>query len=401
MVLSSAVSGTAVGLLCTPFDVVKNYWLFAASKSAALAQELAALSRRRVAGSLGASPFARRSVAVSSSPGGSASSGQTPPAGGRPAFGVEGSRLSSFAGSFALEAKRILRRAEADACGKGSITARSSTWEVARCLYTSEGLSVFWRGFFPAVCVLVPANVIFFSLYERCASEWGEALSGVFARSLAVLATAPVELARTKMQASCYCRGNCNSSVTEGPLGVARAVLREEGVRGLFRGVLPTLIRDVPFSALYWPMVGAASRFWENLFFRLSTKEASQTDSARGGGRGAFFWEKAFLPFLAGASSSAVACVVTHPMDVLKTKVQAALFNGSNNGGGSPDGARVRGIGREAVFACNEVYRQQGLRGFVVGLAPRLCKIVPSCAVLLASYEGTKALWSAALREGA
>lgn len=103
------------------------------------------------------------------------------------------------------------------------------------------------------------------------------------------------------------------------------------------------------------------------------------------------------IPFIAGAGSSAIACVLTHPFDVVKTRVQAAQMMQKEGG---PQAARRGALwyfGRGVRDACNEVYTAQGLKGFGVGMLPRLLKIVPSCAVLLATYEATKALWGSSL----
>ncbi|OEH79056.1 mitochondrial carrier family protein [Cyclospora cayetanensis] len=178
-----------------------------------------------------------------------------------------------------------------------------SSLQVATKLYRAKGPLIFWRGVGPAVGVLVPANIIFFTLYERRDPEGSAAVAGVAARTAAVICTAPIELR---------------------------------------------------------------------------------------------FRDGAVIPFLSGASSAAVACVLTHPFDVVKTRVQASQLRPQGPSGAASGGPLwyfFRGV-REA---CTEVYGANGFRGFGVGLLPRLLKIVPSCAVLLATYEATKALCGSSL----
>jgi solute carrier family 25 protein 39/40 len=57
----------------------------------------------------------------------------------------------------------------------------------------------------------------------------------------------PLELIRTR-QAS---RVGSAEPVL-GIVGELRSIIRSDGVAGMYRGLSPTLMRDVPFSAVYW-----------------------------------------------------------------------------------------------------------------------------------------------------
>ncbi|KAL8270881.1 hypothetical protein Esti_005175 [Eimeria stiedai] len=350
VVVSSALSGSLVALLCTPFDVVKNHSQYSALAAAA-----------------------RAAAAAGSSDGRSGASQATSSSSGR-AWARHGGRVGS------------------------------SSWAVAARLYRAKGVWVFWRGLLPAIGVLVPSNVIFFALYEQRDPHQSNAVAGVGARTVAVICTAPVELVRTQLQAS------CSSSSSNAAVSLLRHTLRTEGVGGLFKGVVPTIIRDAPFSFFYWPLTAATSKALRRL---LRPPESDPSSSSRGKVEG--FLEQAVVPFLAGAGSSAVACVLTHPFDVIKTRVQAAQMLSesvdASLGGSDPRAASKASprpgrrapllplwqLGRGMRDACTDVFRAQGLRGFTVGLVPRLLKIVPSCAVLLGTYEATRALWGSSL----
>lgn len=41
-----------------------------------------------------------------------------------------------------------------------------------------------------------------------------------------------------------------------------RKLVQQNGVKGLWKGVMPTLFRDVPFSAIYWSQYEALKRLY-------------------------------------------------------------------------------------------------------------------------------------------
>lgn len=110
-----------------------------------------------------------------------------------------------------------------------------------------------WRGLPPTLLMAVPQTVIYFTAYDEL-KEYLEGINpdkaytplmaGSLSRIFAVTIISPIEMVRTKMQAT----GGQNNNVT----ATVRAAVRNEGWLSLWRGLGATLLRDVPFSAVYW-----------------------------------------------------------------------------------------------------------------------------------------------------
>ncbi len=85
-------------------------------------------------------------------------------------------------------------------------------------------------------------------------------VAGSTARLLATMATAPLELIRTRQASVVATRpARDGSSATRsssiaipGILDEFRVLVQTRGISSLYAGLAPTLWRDVPFSALYW-----------------------------------------------------------------------------------------------------------------------------------------------------
>ena len=172
----------------------------------------------------------------------------------------------------------------------------------------------------------VPANVIYFTGYDFLRSSPASGISalgptlapliaGSAARAIAATVISPLEMFKTRLQASTDPReGNAFRST----LKAVVEMVRTEGGLALWRGLELTLYRDVPFSGIYW--FG-----YEMLKDWLGGR--------RGGG-----WEEARFAdsFVAGAVSGAVAAFVTTPFDVGKTRRQVG-------GGGAGGMGKVLG----------------------------------------------------------
>ena len=82
---------------------------------------------------------------------------------------------------------------------------------------------------------------------------------------------------------------------------------------------------------------------------------------------------------LAGAASGIVSC----PLDVIKTKLQAQGGFKGRKGGASLSSAAYRGVSGTAAT----IWREEGLRGMYRGLGPMLLGYVPTWAVYLTVYN--------------
>ena len=111
---------------------------------------------------------------------------------------------------------------------------------------TRHGVAGLWRGLGPSLARTVPGVGLYFSaahsLRTSLAPDPSPATSllvGAAARSLAVTATIPVTVVKLR----------CEAAEAAGTR--ASDIWRVEGVRGLTRGLLPTILRDAPFSGIY------------------------------------------------------------------------------------------------------------------------------------------------------
>lgn len=76
-------------------------------------------------------------------------------------------------------------------------------------IFKYEGVTALWKGLSPALLMSVPANVIYFVGYDYLremiqpyTSDYSPLIAGAFARTVAVTIISPIELFRTRLQAT-------------------------------------------------------------------------------------------------------------------------------------------------------------------------------------------------------
>lgn len=161
------------------------------------------------------------------------------------------------------------------------------------------------------------------------------------------------------MQSSLALPGS--SSQSRSTVGALRSLYASGGLRSLWRGAVPTALRDAPGAGLFVVFYERGRRLIASLSPSSSapgSKSGKGTSSAVGGG-------------LAGASASLFSTLLTTPFDLLKTRRQVSPQMYPN-----------------LVTSVRRVYGDRGVRGFWEGGMLRVVRKAGSAGIGWAVYEG-------------
>lgn len=224
--------------------------------------------------------------------------------------------------------------------------------------FPSGGFSGIYRGIGSAVVGSAPGAAFFFCTYEtakgflRARAAVPDAVAHMVAASLGEVAACavrvPTEVVKQRAQAGLH-GGSSRAALA--------AILSQRSARGLgavwrelYRGWGITVFREVPFTVIQFPL-------WEAMkSWRRKGRRAGEDVAAA---------ESAVFGSVAGGISAAA----TTPLDVLKTRVML-----------SKDRVSVA-----EVFGT--MVKQEGLRPFFAGIAPRVTWISIGGAIFLGSYQ--------------
>ncbi|KZW02013.1 mitochondrial carrier [Exidia glandulosa HHB12029] len=232
-----------------------------------------------------------------------------------------------------------------------------------------EGVRGLWKGVGTSFVISVPSATFYMLTYDHLLRSVLPSLSfippavtpmiaGVTARTFITSAVSPLELLRTNLQSTPVSPSNPHT--LRSVLRSVRSLVAERGASSLWRGLGPTLWRDVPFSGIYW-----------------ATYEKLKKELLDRGFTGAK------VSFACGVTAGSTAAIVTSPFDVLKTRRQALLMSSAmtaSSGGVRPPSATF------PLLA--QIVRTEGVAALYAGLTPRMAKIAPACGIMIACYDG-------------
>ena len=227
-----------------------------------------------------------------------------------------------------------------------------------RGFWRSGGFSGIYKGLGPAAAGSSPTAALFFVTYESIKSvlnhhatkeqaPFVHMAAASCGEIVACLIRVPVEIAKQRRQALLV-----KSEVSS--LELLYQSYKHEGLRsGVYRGFGTTIMREVPFSFIQFPL-------WEYLKLQ---------------------WEPTTgLPLtpvsvaFCGAIAGGFAAGITTPLDVIKTRIMLA-----------EDGTKNTSITKLA----KSIYRERGVKGLFAGFVPRVMWITLGGAIFFGFYDLT------------
>lgn len=178
-------------------------------------------------------------------------------------------------------------------------------------------------------------------------SPLNQFLAGAAAGAIQCVICCPMELAKTRLQLQAV----GPARTYKGSLDCLVQIYRREGLRGINRGMVSTLLRETPSFGVYF------------LTYDVLTRAMGCEPD-----------DRLLVPklLLAGGTSGITSWLSTYPMDVVKSRLQADGLQGT---------PRYRGI----VDCMRQSYQAEGWQVFTRGLSSTLLRAFPVNAATFAT----------------
>lgn len=217
-----------------------------------------------------------------------------------------------------------------------------------------KGLTVQLIGVAPEKAIKLTVNDFArdkFFQYTGHMPFYGEVISGGLAGMCQVIFTNPMEIVKIRMQVAGEIQSQARSQRT-------MKIVRELGFLGLYKGVRACLLRDIPFSMIYFPTYSHTKKMFAD------ENGVNSTISL----------------FYSGFIAGVPAAGLCTPADVIKTRIQVKERQGET---------QYKGV----IDAMFKIYKEEGPRAFWKGAGARVFRSSPQFGVTLVAYETLQRLF--------
>lgn len=178
---------------------------------------------------------------------------------------------------------------------------------------------------------------------------WVSPICGAGAGFASGIVTCPLDVIKTKLQAQGGFRTRSQNPLSKpsviyrGMIGTGTTIFKEDGIRGLYRGLGPMLMGYLPTWAVYLSVYEKTREYYYDV-------------------SGSWWIARCYSSLTAGACST----ILTNPIWVIKTRLM------SQSGRTTSDGFRAPYHYTSTWDAAKKMYRAEGILSFYSGLSPAL-----------------------------
>lgn len=244
-------------------------------------------------------------------------------------------------------------RFQADTSSHSAQKPRFYTFKEILRIRRSQGVQGIYQGFSANWLASITSWGLYFYFYEHMKVKLGVdgkrkfsakyfAASGLAGATTVVIVN-PLWVCKTRM---CLQQPGSDKGGYSSLFGALRKILREEGIRGWYRGLVPGIF-GVSHGAVQFTI-------YENLKALCNHYEIESTNSVH---------------IINSTSSKAFAMALTYPYQVIRSRLQIPQF-----------GTDIGGIIRRT-------WSQEGVAGFYKGLVPSTLRVLPGTALTFLIYE--------------
>jgi len=229
-------------------------------------------------------------------------------------------------------------------------------------IISTEGILTLYRGIVAPIFAEAPKRAVKFAsneFYKERLTKLGlphderkMLLAGFGAGVTEAVINCPFELVKVRMQQ----KGSIYKTTPEAALAIVRA----EGLRGLYRGLVPQLYRNANWDSLYFATIFTLKK-------RVLPPPRSHT-------------EELVRNFTAGAIASSIGVVFATPFDMVKSRFQGDKFGAER---------RWTSVWGTLAYA----YKNEGgLPACFKGLTPRLIRLGPGGGIMIVAFDYVSSL---------
>ena len=134
-------------------------------------------------------------------------------------------------------------------------------------------------------------------------------------------------------------------------------IIRQEGPAELYRGLAPSLIGVIPYSATNYFAYDTLRKTYRKVF---KQEKIGNIET-----------------LLIGSAAGAISSSATFPLEVARKHMQVGALSG-------------RQVYRDVFHALASILEQEGIQGLYRGLGPSCMKLVPAAGISFMCYEACK-----------